>query len=297
MYKRVLLFISLISLLLLQSYAQESSTFYNSQVYVKPSWCVPLYSYTFWSTCLKGEQSRLRSDSNGCIIENSTQVRSCRLGYDEIEAKLANAKPLLITEKSSRFYLTNFEVFTESFTSTKNIEMSFIVRNEVNGEDFLARLVNDNEKMYFYTLELIDKEFLDAAILEEEGLYTKTLSDKFGIAYTTVRTDNSYKGVIFAFIGMFFLTFAMVIMFYFKKLNKNKVLTRLNEASTRKGIKTSEKELGKTYDDEKVKRYSKYIKEIKNFITHHPNESKEAIRFKLEKIGWNKDILDIVFKE
>jgi hypothetical protein len=161
------------------------------------------------------------------------------------------------------------------------------VYNEQEGIDYLARIVDEDvvSGEYLYSLEVIDENVIHSGILEEEGLIEKSTSEKI----EDLAEDKSLRGVWFAVLGMFFLTTCFGIVFYFKKHNQKTTLSRLLEA----------KISGDTVDvsDEKTKRYQKYIDEIHSYMDQHKDVSDSELRSRLEKIGWNKDILDVVFKK
>jgi len=257
--------------------------------------CISNFKFSTWSACIDEKQFRERSDLNSCR-ENSKEIRVCKKQLDENSLRFLNAKKVSLEKFKDKIYNSKFSSGTQIIKLDKEIKNPFIVYNENEGLDYFAKLVDEKDGEFYYSVEAVDENLINSGVLEEEGIIEKSVAEDIRDSLDTLTQDKSYRGVIYAMLGLFFLTFVLGIVFYFRKNNEKKILERLHEANNKSDAKNTPENLSKTYSDEKVQRYEKYITEIKSYLSKHPELSSEQARLNLEKIGWNKEILDVVFK-
>ncbi len=197
------------------SSSSSSSSGGSSSIYIPPT-CEPSYQYSSWSNCNNFKQTRTKTDLNGCK-GNEIQERSCSPQNNEIQNMFMNAKKLVLEKFDKRTYKTKLEgSYNEIFYLDEKAEdESFIVVDDTTEAEYLARLSDEVDGKYYYTLEEIDQNSHEE--LKELNLMETTMADDMGEIAQSVKNSSSLPTLLIVISFMVILTIILGIVFYVKK--------------------------------------------------------------------------------
>ncbi len=183
-----------------------------------PPACIPSYEYSLWTDCLDFTQSRTKVDLNNCY-EKEIQKRSCSPQNDEIQNLFMNAKKLFVEKISKRFYKASFDGnYNEMiYLDEKAEDDSFIVVDDITKTEYLARLSEEIDGKYYYSLEEIDQNTLSE--LKELDLMETTVAEDVGEFAQEVKNSGSLPTLIYVVSFMLILTIIFGIVFYVKRVH------------------------------------------------------------------------------
>jgi hypothetical protein len=250
--------------------------------------CISNFEYGPWSACILGLENRTKIDVNSCVAE-IIQTRNCRLGSDFFDTIKLNSKKISLEKYKDNFYSSSFDSNTNYFNSNENLGDSFIVYNELESFDYLARQIENESGTYYYSLEAIDEDILNSEILYDLELLEKTTPQILEETITEVTSSRYFSNFLVIFSIFSFIIGVFGVIFHIKSYQKRKLINTLLSA------KSSDDLSDKSYDTTEIKKYSKYISQIKAYMSSTPQKTSSQLREELRSVGWNSMILDIVF--
>jgi hypothetical protein len=178
--------------------------------------CIPLYEKKEWTDCVDGFQKREIIDLNGCF-DNEVETRICKNYLDENEIKFLNSKDIKVSKINDNVYKTKLSGGYNEIVRLSDdvLKDKFLLINEVDGQEYLATVVETREDGTYYSLKRVDEEVMNE--LKEEGIVETPLSENLSNTIDETYNSENFWRIIIVVLILLIITSIFGVRFYIKK--------------------------------------------------------------------------------